>query len=78
MKATDLQDRLARLAPGETLLLLKTEVEQAFNSYPTSEERHAAAARLAAWYRSRLTFYGPGESQIRFTRHNDGEGTNFR
>ena len=47
MKATDLQDRLARLVPGETLLLPKTEVEQAFNSYPTSEERHAAAARLA-------------------------------
>jgi hypothetical protein len=71
MKATDLQDRLARLVPGETLLLPRTVVEQAFNSYPTSEERHAAAARLAAWYRCRLTFCGPGRSQIRFTRHHD-------
>jgi hypothetical protein len=71
MNATDLQDRLASLAPGEALLLPAIEVEHAFNSYPTSEERHAAAARLAAWYRCCLTICGLDESQILFTRYND-------
>jgi hypothetical protein len=72
MKATDLQDRLAQLVPGDTLLISAAEIEQAFASYhSTLEERYAAAARLAAWYRCRLTFYGAGESQILFTRHND-------
>jgi hypothetical protein len=71
MKATDLQNRLAQLAPGETLLLPAVEVEQAFaSSYSTREERRAAAARLAALYHCRLTLCGPGESQILFTRNN--------
>ena len=71
MKATDLQDRLARLVPGETLLLPANEIEQAFASYyPTLEERRAAVARLAALYHCRLTVCGPGESQILFTRNN--------
>jgi hypothetical protein len=71
MKATELQDRLAQLVPGETLLLPAAEIEQAFNSYPIPEERRAAAAILAAWYQCRLTFCGPGESQVLVTRHND-------
>jgi hypothetical protein len=70
MKPDDLQDRLARLRSGETLLLPAAEVEQAFASYPTLEERRAAVARLAALYHCRLTFCGPGESQILFTRDN--------
>ncbi len=71
MKATDLQNRLAYLPPGETLLLPAAEVEQAFASYySTLEERRAAAARLAALYHCRLTLCGPGESQILFTRNN--------
>jgi chromosome segregation ATPase len=72
MKATDLQERLAQLAPGDTLLISVAEIEQAFASYhSTREERYAAAARLAAWYRCRLTFCGLGGSQILVTRHND-------
>jgi hypothetical protein len=71
MKVNDLQDRLARLRSGETLLLPAAEVEQAFASdYPTLEERRAAIARLAALYHCRLTFCGHGESQILFTRNN--------
>lgn len=51
MKADDLQDLLARLLSGETLLLPAADVEQAFASdYPTPEERRAAVARLAALY----------------------------
>ncbi|WP_262267732.1 hypothetical protein [Microvirga yunnanensis] len=72
MKATDLQDRLARLVPGDTLLLPAAEVEQAFTCHSsTLEQRRAAIAQLAAWYRCRLTICGPGESQFLFTRHND-------
>jgi hypothetical protein len=71
MKVNDLQDRLARLRSGETLLLPAVEVEQAFASdYPTLEERRAAVARLAALYHCRLTVCGPGESQFLFTRNN--------
>jgi hypothetical protein len=70
MKPDDLQDRLARLRSGETLLLPAAEVEQAFASYLTLEERRAAIARLAALYHCRLTFCGPGERQILFTRNN--------
>ena len=71
MKVNDLQDRLARLRSGETLLLRAAEVEQAFAShYPTLEERRAAVARLAALYHCRLTLCGAGASQILFTRNN--------
>lgn len=71
MKVDDLQDRLARLRSGETLLLAAAEVEQAFASYyPTLEERRVAVARLAALYHCRLKVCGPGESQILFTRNN--------
>jgi hypothetical protein len=70
MKPDDLQDRLARLRSGETLRLPATEVEQVFASYPTLEECRAAVTRLAALYHCRLTFCGPGESQILFTRDN--------
>jgi hypothetical protein len=70
MKPDDLQDRLARLRSGETLLLPATEVEQAFASYSTLEERRAAIARLAALYHCRLTFSEPGGSQILFIRNN--------
>jgi hypothetical protein len=78
MEATDLQNRLAHLAPGETLLLPATEIEPAFPYDLSSEERRAAAARLAAWYRCSLTVCGPGESQILFTRDGELEAVNFR
>jgi hypothetical protein len=71
MKATDLQIRLAYLAPGETLSLPVAEVEEAFHFYTTSEERRDAALALAVLYRCTLTVCGPGESQILFTRHNE-------
>ena len=71
MNADDLQDRLARLRSGETLLLPTAQVEQAFASYdPSFEERRTAVARLAALYHCRLKVCGPGESQILFTRNN--------
>jgi hypothetical protein len=76
MKATDLQNRLAHLAPGETLLLPATEIEQAFPYYLTSEERRAAATRLAAWYRCSLTVCGPGKSHILFTRNGNTKPAN--
>jgi hypothetical protein len=69
MTAMELQDRLAALAPGETLLLAAIEVEQAFPYERTPEGRRAAAAALAAWYRCSLAVCGPGGSQILFTRH---------
>jgi hypothetical protein len=69
MEATELQNRLASLAPGETLLLPTAEVEQAFHSYATAEERRIAAARLAELYRCSLTVCGAGESQILFIRN---------
>jgi hypothetical protein len=69
MEATDLQNRLARLAPGETLLVPAAEIEQASHFYPTPEERRAAAVRLARWYRCSLTLCGPGESRILFIRN---------
>jgi len=68
MNATDLQIRLAHLAPGETLLLPAAEVEEGFHSYATSEERRDAAAGLAVLYRCTLTVCGPDGSQILFTR----------
>jgi hypothetical protein len=77
MKATDLQIRLAHLAPGETLLLPTTEVEEAFHNYATSEERRSAAARLAELYRCSLTVCGPGESQILFIRNGNTKPANF-
>jgi hypothetical protein len=76
MEATDLQNRLAHLAPGETLLLPATEIEQAFAYERTPEERRAAAARLAAWYRCSLTVCGPGESQILFIRNGNTKPAN--
>jgi hypothetical protein len=77
MKATDLQIRLARLAPGETLLLPVAEIEQAFHFYTTSEERRIAAVRLAELYQCSLIVCGPGESQILFTRHENLPPMNF-
>ena len=76
MRATDLQIRLAHLAPGETLLLPVTEVEGAFPSYATSEQRLDAAAALAVLYRCTLTVCGPDESQTLFTRHNGPSNAN--
>jgi hypothetical protein len=78
MTAAELQDKLADLAPGETLLLSTIEVEQAFPYERTPEERRAAATALAAWYRFSLAVCGPGESQILSTRHDDLEAANFR
>ena len=78
MTAAELQAKLADLAPGETLLLPTIDVEQAFADERTLEERRAAAIVLAAWYQCSLALCGPGESQIRFTRHDDLEATNFR
>jgi hypothetical protein len=68
MKATDLQNRLAHLAPGETLLLPAMEVEEAFHASATSEERRDAAVALAMLYQCALTVCGLGGSQILFTR----------
>jgi hypothetical protein len=78
VKPADLQNRLAHLAPGETLLLAAAEIEQAFPYCSTLKECCAAAARLAAWYRCSLAVCGPGESQILFTRYNDPSTENFR
>jgi hypothetical protein len=77
MEATDLQNRLARLAPGETLLVPAAEIEQAFHFYPTPDEPRAAAVSLARWYRCSLTVCGLGESQIIFTRHEHLAPRNF-
>jgi hypothetical protein len=66
------------LTPGVTLLLSAIKVEQAFPYERTSEERRAAATRLAAWYRCSLAVCGPGENQILFSRHDDLEIANFR
>jgi hypothetical protein len=76
MRARDLQIRLAHLAPGETLLLPATEVEEAFHAFPTSEERRDAALALAVLYRCTLKVCGPGGSQILFTRHDGLEDGN--
>ncbi|MBO1909557.1 hypothetical protein J4G37_32655 [Microvirga sp. 3-52] len=71
VKATDLQTRLAHLAPGETLLLPAAEVDEAFHAFPSSEERRDAAVALAVLYRCTLTVCGPDGSQILFTRQNE-------
>ena len=44
----------------------------------TPEGRRAAAIMLAAWYQCSLALCGPGESQIRFTRHDGLEAAYFR
>jgi hypothetical protein len=75
MNATDLQAGLARLAPGETLLVSGAEVERAFNSYPTPEERWAAAALLAALYRCGCRVWGTDRRHILFIRHDDPTAT---
>ncbi len=77
MTAAELQDRLANLAPGETLLLSTIEGEQAFPNERTSEERRAAATVLAAWYGCSLMVCEPGKSQILFTRHENFSLSNF-
>jgi hypothetical protein len=46
VKATDLQTRLAHLAPGEMLLLPAAEVDEAFHAYVTLGERRDAAVAL--------------------------------
>ncbi|WP_201864777.1 hypothetical protein [Microvirga soli] len=68
MNTTDLQNRLARLVSGETLLVLAAEIEQAFDFYPSPEQRREAAGDLAALYQRSILFCGPGESQALFTR----------
>jgi hypothetical protein len=73
MKASDLQNKLAHLAPGETLLLPAVEIERAFPFYPNREVWLAAVANLAGWYRCSFTFCGPNESLILFTRGDDLE-----
>jgi len=78
MNATDLQNQLAQLRPGEALQLSMAEIEQAFHFCPTLEERHAAATQLAALYRCRLLFREPDLSQILITRSEDPESLNFR
>jgi hypothetical protein len=69
MNGTDLQARLAHLAPGETLLLPAAEIEQALRFYPTPKERREAAVTLAALYQCSLVFCGADESLALFTRH---------
>ena len=76
MRARDLQIRLAHLAPGETLLLPATAVEEAFHVLATSEERRDAAVALAVLYRCTLTVCGPDKSQVLFTRHNGPSNAN--
>jgi hypothetical protein len=76
MRATDLENRLAHLAPGETLLLPATAVEEAFHVLATSEERRDAAAALAVLYQCTLTVCGPGGSQILISRHDGLEDGN--
>jgi hypothetical protein len=76
MRATELQNRLAHLAPGETLLLPAAEVDEAFHAFPSSEERRDAAVALAVLYRCTLTVCGPGWSQILFIRHNEPSNAN--
>ncbi len=71
MKATDLQPRLAHLAPGETLLLPAAEVDEAFHAYLASGERRDAAVVLAVLYQCTLTVCGPDGSQILFTRQSE-------
>ena len=46
MEATDLQIRLAHLAPGETLLLPVAKIEQAFHFYTTPEERRMRGGQV--------------------------------
>jgi hypothetical protein len=69
MNGTDLQNRLAHPASGETLLLSATEVEESFDAFRTPEERRDAAVALAMLYQCARTVCGPGESEVLFTRH---------
>lgn len=78
MKATDLQNRLAYLAPGETLLVLAVEIEQAFPSYTSPEARREAVVDFAWIYRCDVTFCGPSEDKALFIRNDDMRHTNFR
>ena len=78
MKATDLEDRLASLGPGETLVFSVAEIEQAFQFCPTREERYAAATRLAALYGCSLLLRGPDARRILVTRHRDPRSANFQ
>ncbi len=71
MKATDLQNRPAYLAPGETLLLPMAEVEEAFHAFLTSEERRDAAVGLAVLYRCSHTACEMDESHILITCYDD-------
>lgn len=68
MNATDLQNRLARLSPGETLLLPAATIERIFHYCSTREECFEAAATLALWYGCELALKGSGGSQVLFTR----------
>lgn len=78
MTATELQDRLARLVPGERLLLPATVVEQAFRFHATDQARREAVATLAWWYGCRVTFCGTEHSQFLFTRQNYLRIADFR
>jgi hypothetical protein len=71
MKAADLQQRLAELAPGETLLLSAAEVEQAFAYERTHEGWRASATALANLYQCSLMICGPDGSQVSFVGYSD-------
>jgi|tagenome__1003787_1003787.scaffolds.fasta_scaffold19092377_1 hypothetical protein len=71
MKATDLQMRLAQLAPGETLLVFAAELEEAFPYQRTPEACRAAAAALAELYRCNLESRQPEGSEVAFVRQGD-------
>jgi hypothetical protein len=71
MKAADLQQRLAELAPGESLLLSAVEIKQAFAYDRTPEGWRAYATALAKLYQCSLTVCGPDESLVSFVRYSD-------
>jgi hypothetical protein len=80
MKATKLEGELARLAPGETLLLPTDAIERTFRFCSSRQARREAAANLAWWYACSLAFCGPKQGQVLFTRHDDrddSEITNY-
>ena len=74
MEATDLQIRLAHLAPGETLLLPVAKIEQAFHFNGPEERRSAVGGRVVSMQSHGLW---AGREPILFTRHEQLSPTNF-
>jgi len=68
-EATELQNSLARLAPGASLSVSIKTIERAFALCSSRAECLAAAANVALWYGCEFALCGPGESQALFTRH---------